>query len=906
MATNEKLSLLAGRAVPRFVKEEYPQFLNFIKAYFEYLERDGGEYDVVANMTNIMDIDKSVDAFLFDFKQTYMRDFPDTLAVDIRFIIKKIKDFYTAKGTEKSFEFLFRTIFDTPVEFYYPKTDILRASSGSWIQPYYIIPEKLAGQSTNPDLFALVDQKIQGLQSGATAYIDERKLLTIDFPELIPNASFTLPDNPWKTYGVATTEHFPATSILKLIRNDASVNNASGMTAEISVSDSTYCDLKFDIEKFENHSNTAKLEVYVDTVKVGEITRSGLHSFEKVKVNKDAKSTIKIEMVGDLTWSVNFKSISLKNNAAVLLVYGSSLVEIVGEFIAGEECKVISPRVDSNTGKPLPAIPNFRIKKEIRKQSAIIRPKGRYADTNGHLSSGKKLQDSNYYQDFSYELISEIPVRFYDEVVKRLVHPAGFKMFGKVEKKSIDVISLRDLITNFEMIISWIETNSASVEKFYDATPYVIKSDTERAYSERHDWNHFFAEKEQSQYEGFKIGQLDNFSMIDLRDLESDNFQMVFVNNRKIPSNEYSIHDRVVNMNVAPPTSTIVRPAAKFNVETVELSHSLQDPTFFKTDGMNVRYQLADDLLIDDSRKVLVFLDGLILSSETDYAVESRFVGSVKKSDIVFTKVHAKDLKVDVIVLDGNSIAGNSYAPKTLYKGLKESDISFSKPVPIHNMPDSADEKSLMIFVNGRKIQHHLYAIYYDLQRKQYMLRPSFNPTLLGIPAPYDIHIIYLKADIMASDLFKGNGTEKNFTMKANLNHFLLNDMAIKKEHQYIDVHQGSREYTFSRLSDMDTTDFIRPLWDHGLLVSNMKVKIYFEVEITALNTHFNNHKIGVSSNGWAVVPDSEKYLTITKNGKYVYNKTFTVSDTPNNKTQLLVGQLAGKISNLTLSVIDD
>jgi len=58
---------------------------------------------------------------------------------------------------------------------------------------------------------------------------------------------------------------------------------------------------------------------------------------------------------------------------------------------------------------------------------------GSYVDNNGFLSDYKKLQDSEYWQDFSYVVHSELPVNDWQSEFLKLVHPAGMKFFGKLE-----------------------------------------------------------------------------------------------------------------------------------------------------------------------------------------------------------------------------------------------------------------------------------------------------------------------------------------------------------------------------------------------------------------------------------------------------------------------------------------
>lgn len=55
---------------------------------------------------------------------------------------------------------------------------------------------------------------------------------------------------------------------------------------------------------------------------------------------------------------------------------------------------------------------------------------GYYKDRNGFLSDNKFLIDSNYYQDFSYDIRSTIPFNKYENILKKIHHPVGSRMFG--------------------------------------------------------------------------------------------------------------------------------------------------------------------------------------------------------------------------------------------------------------------------------------------------------------------------------------------------------------------------------------------------------------------------------------------------------------------------------------------
>ena len=57
---------------------------------------------------------------------------------------------------------------------------------------------------------------------------------------------------------------------------------------------------------------------------------------------------------------------------------------------------------------------------------------GYFSTTRGFPSSDKKILDSDYYQEYSYEIKSKVPFSKYSEVLKKIIHVAGTRMFGKV------------------------------------------------------------------------------------------------------------------------------------------------------------------------------------------------------------------------------------------------------------------------------------------------------------------------------------------------------------------------------------------------------------------------------------------------------------------------------------------
>ena len=62
---------------------------------------------------------------------------------------------------------------------------------------------------------------------------------------------------------------------------------------------------------------------------------------------------------------------------------------------------------------------------------------GYWRTTTSHLNSEKKLQDSKYYQEYSYDVISGISLNRYKDALKDVLHVSGNEIFGSITKKSI-------------------------------------------------------------------------------------------------------------------------------------------------------------------------------------------------------------------------------------------------------------------------------------------------------------------------------------------------------------------------------------------------------------------------------------------------------------------------------------
>lgn len=61
---------------------------------------------------------------------------------------------------------------------------------------------------------------------------------------------------------------------------------------------------------------------------------------------------------------------------------------------------------------------------------------GYWRTTTSHLNSEKKIQDSKYYQEYSYDVISGITLNRYKNILKDVLHVSGNEIFGSIVRKT--------------------------------------------------------------------------------------------------------------------------------------------------------------------------------------------------------------------------------------------------------------------------------------------------------------------------------------------------------------------------------------------------------------------------------------------------------------------------------------
>jgi len=197
-------------------------------------------------------------------------------------------------------------------------------------------------------------------------------------------------------------------------------------------------------------------------------------------------------------------------------IYVLSLVDRVGVFLSSEDITVegeVSPTLTLDAADP------------------FIEGAGFWKDTEGFISWNKYIQDSDYYQDYSYELSSSLSTEIFEKPVRDNLHPAGLKLFAVVTE-GLTVIDIGAGLSAFiDDIVSWIET--LPVEQTINSVDHVLSAIVpapKNSGGNDFDWKHFEKYKDDTAFrQMYNLAALGSLPISHVSDNYSENFLSVTV-----------------------------------------------------------------------------------------------------------------------------------------------------------------------------------------------------------------------------------------------------------------------------------------------------------------------------------------------------------------------------------------
>ena len=121
------------KSIPERIRTEFPDLIEFIRAYYDFLEQSNESGYYLNRIDHVRDIDLTFDKFLGEVKKEYSLATPSYYpSIDQRNVFKRIKEFYISRGSSESVNAFFKLFFDDQSELEFPRDKILIPSDGNF------------------------------------------------------------------------------------------------------------------------------------------------------------------------------------------------------------------------------------------------------------------------------------------------------------------------------------------------------------------------------------------------------------------------------------------------------------------------------------------------------------------------------------------------------------------------------------------------------------------------------------------------------------------------------------------------------------------------------------------------------------------------------------------------------
>jgi hypothetical protein len=390
LSVENKLTLVLESTIPGFVREDYPNFVMFLKAYYEWLYSSNNPFYAPLISEDFKDIDKTPEYFVKYFKEQYLKDFPEYLTLDkqtgsplnLKTLIKNVGEFYSSKGTERSIKFLLKILYDTYSEVYYPRKDLFRSSDSKWNKRKSI---KFTGDNVNINDIKQRElvQKIGESITWRSSVVDiqcyhavNKKIIEIFYQEINGTPNFNY------QFQVITENETITLNPLRVV-SDITITN-SGINYKVN-----------------------------DVIKI-----------QKVYTNQEPVD-VSVALVTEVDEYGQIQKIEIANFLTVEDVEGEYYFDITS---------------DIGSGAVLVPVEGY-----------ICDYAGFWTQKNSHASSIKVLPDNLKYQELSYVVRTDRSLDKYVVALKKLAHPAGFAVVGDVvlQNQLVEPVEIEDALLDF-------------------------------------------------------------------------------------------------------------------------------------------------------------------------------------------------------------------------------------------------------------------------------------------------------------------------------------------------------------------------------------------------------------------------------------------------------------------------
>ena len=440
------ISALIDSFVPEHVRSNYPRLIDFIEAYLDYLETSNLSGYYQNTLPQQRDIQTQDEQFLRRIEREIGLFVPREYEATPRVFYNKINELWRAKGSEEAVKTFFRLFLDDAVEVRFPWDSVLKPSDGRWNAP-----QKLRVSIISGDAQDFVSRRVQQLEEYGFAtvtrverkvYADQtifelslvkgetigsfrvgNRVATEDgsvVAEIYNSMSNIVVTNPGQGYEVGDRIRLVGRSRISFEGRVTRVDNTGGIIG------TTVID--FGSGTTPNHIRDVQGsgQFFLDEFRIFQYLPDDreLDLGDNVDILADAVEGFSQDYTSSVYFSGSYTGILKFSETNDSLITSP----LQSDFIITTPADPTEPLeffVDSADG----------IGAEFEVQFApLVEERGYYEDSRGQLSDAIVLQDSEFYQKFSYEIVTAYPRTDWIDPLKKHISPSGTKPFGLINK----------------------------------------------------------------------------------------------------------------------------------------------------------------------------------------------------------------------------------------------------------------------------------------------------------------------------------------------------------------------------------------------------------------------------------------------------------------------------------------
>jgi len=442
------ISALLDEFVPDHIRENHPEFVNFVQAYFDYLEESNLSAYYQNTLPQQRDIQTQDREFLSKIEKEIGLFVPQKYKAKPAVFYDRIADLWRSKGSEEAIKTFFRLFLNDSVEIFYPFEQVLKPSDGRWI-----VEDKLRVVMISGDANDFTGKTIQQLGSDATARVDrvERRVYSDGIIH-----ELTL------VKGTQTDEFDPKEEIIapgglraEIYRSLADIQILTGGTG-YKIGD------RIRVDGFEGFTFTAFVSGVDEngSITATRISNYGAGNTPDLVLNSENPPEFFFEdfllyrtsdgvLVGPSEFIGNITAFLRDTRIQLPVIDQEVIIEgrIEQTVIPLEDLKLVISGRTIDTQIPVDitfSAPIFNIETEngqgakfLLSFGSVVTTPGSYEGVRGQLSESIVLQDSKFFQKFSYEITTNHSTRKWIDALKRSVHPGGTEVFGNIRINEI-------------------------------------------------------------------------------------------------------------------------------------------------------------------------------------------------------------------------------------------------------------------------------------------------------------------------------------------------------------------------------------------------------------------------------------------------------------------------------------